>query len=79
MRGYGRISAVQLFMLVVYLKKLVSDKECVLFSNESFINHLKEGLNSPLIKFVYASKMRGSAIPNTEVINEINENQEKLL
>lgn len=54
-------------MLVVYTKELVSDNEWVLFSNESSINHLEEGVNTTLIKFVVSSKMGGVAATNIEV------------
>ena len=54
-------------MSVVYPKELVSDKEWVFFSNESSINHLEEGVNSTLIKFVDDSKMGGAATTYIEV------------
>lgn len=54
-------------MLVVYPKKLFSDKEWVFSSHESSINHLEVGINSQLIKFVENTEMGGVATTNTEV------------
>lgn len=55
-------------MLVVYPKEFLSDKEWVFSSHESSINHLEEGINSQLIKFVDNTEMGGVATTtNTEV------------
>lgn len=54
-------------MLVVYPKELLSDKKWVFFSDESSMNHLEEGVNSTLIKFVDDSKMGAAATTYIEV------------
>lgn len=47
--------------------EFLSDKEWVFSSRESSINHLEEGINSQLIKFVDNTKLGGVATTNTEV------------